>query len=1407
MKGKMNYFMLLVLMSFAGHAAAYHHEGEKSGKNGGKPNPKPVTTKATNCAPANYRLTMDFNDVSCQLETGGLLFRDRANNLATYTVPKKKGNEVVPTVIYAGALWMGGVDTNGLLKIAAVKFRTDGNDFWPGPLSVDLGSGNYNPALPQGDNAQRDHGAATIDPDQCLYYDQIFTITKAGVITFVTYYNCTTGDCPEPSNETMAQINAWPGNGEVSRGQDQFLAPFHDNDNDTRYEPEDGDYPWYDDILGINEVSCGTDRRVTLFGDITHWWVFNDKGNIHTESQGEPIGMEIHAQAFAFATDDEINKMTFYNYELINRGTQTLYNTYFSQYVDADLGNYNDDYAGCDVTRGLGYMYNGDADDEPNAGRPGFGTNPPAIGVDFFEGPYQDPDGMDNPGPVFDSVMKKWIVPSFQDAHDNKGIVYRGLGIGYGDGIVDNERYGMRNFTIYTNEPVPYGQADPESAAQYYNYMKGLWQFGDQLYYGGTGYPGAVGVTNTKTNYMFPANSDSLNWATGGIDPGFDWSEFEPLGAGSTSNPKGDRRFVQSAGPFTLRPGAINNITVGIVYARSYEGEIFSSVNSLKTADTKAQALFDNCFRILEPPRAPLMTIQEMGNELIIMLDNPKGSNNYKEAYIEEDVTGIVDPNGAGDTLPNGDPIIYDKYYRFEGYQIYQLKNAQVGVTDLDDQTVARLVAQCDIKNGVKRLINFETDEELGGFSFPVEKVKGSDEGIKHTFRVTEDLFASGDRKLVNFKTYYYLAVAYGYNNYKKYDPSDPLYLDGQKRPYLRSRVNAFGNPLEGIVAIPHAVSPELGGSQANASYGQTPRITRLDGTGNGGRELKLTTASENAIVANGFKGELEYDYNGGPINVKVIDPLNVVGGYFECQFHDYVGLSGNGNAPAEYKGIDTASWTVYHYNFKGPGATLIDSVTSVMTIDQRNEQVVMVPKWGVSIEIVQEKYYFPSAVASAIQLYTDPISSGISYSDSTKQWLDFVADDASFTPRNWLRTGTYNPQSGDCNTGLNYQNPCLYPDELGKDPEEQYNKLLGGGVGPHKLTGYQGDFMPLAYAPAFNGINLARQNASIKYLPSVDIVITKDPSKWTRCVVIELGRDASLNQGNGQPGALRNSLSVNKQGDPDGTGTKGMGWFPGYAIDLETGARLHMAFGENSFLGGDNGADMVWNPSSREFDASGLPVFGGNQPIWVFGVDINGEGCPYYDGVNNWVYDQFQTGTTASFKKVYTSLMWIANTLTAPGHAFLESDVRLKLRVNKQYADFTATGINGGRPMYSWSMDDLQTTLASKDVLASALDLINVVPNPYYAFSEYERNRVDTRVKIVNLPDQCNISIYNVSGKLIRQFRKDNQVTYIDWDLKNSVGVPVASGVYLIHVEVPGVGERIVKFFGGMRQVDLETI
>ncbi|MFM1810826.1 MAG: hypothetical protein RLZZ382_2051 [Bacteroidota bacterium] len=362
---KKQLFAALIAIVFIGsNALAYYGPNDKNKKPTGKPK--------ANCSPATAKYIMEFNDVRALIEQGGSMFQNRQNGVAAYEVPKGSNR----FAIFAGALWMGGTDVNGQLKLAALRYRA-GNDFWPGPLSVTPGTGNYNPLFPVGDGAIRDFGEANIDPDQCIAYDQFYTIRKAEVIRFNIWWECQAGittecdDVQAPSNEELNRIYNWPAHGDVSKGQDYFLAPYYDRDQDGNYNPDNGDHPWYDDILGRDDIQCGFDRRISLFGDETHWWVFNDKGNIHTETNGDPIGMEIRAQAFSFATNDEVNKMTFYNYELINRGTQTLYDTYFAQYLDADVGNYADDYAGCDVSRGLGYMYNGDLNDENDGGKLG----------------------------------------------------------------------------------------------------------------------------------------------------------------------------------------------------------------------------------------------------------------------------------------------------------------------------------------------------------------------------------------------------------------------------------------------------------------------------------------------------------------------------------------------------------------------------------------------------------------------------------------------------------------------------------------------------------------------------------------------------------------------------------------------------------------------------------------------------------------------------------------------------------------------------------------------------------------------------------------------------------------------------------------------------------------------------
>ncbi len=108
----------------------------------------------------------------------------------------------------------------------------------------------------------------------------------------------------------------------------------------------------------------------------------------------------------------------------------------------------------------------------------------------------------------------------------------------------------------------------------------------------------------------------------------------------------------------------------------------------------------------------------------------------------------------------------------------------------------------------------------------------------------------------------------------------------------------------------------------------------------------------------------------------------------------------------------------------------------------------------------------------------------------------------------------------------------------------------------------------------------------------------------------------------------------------------------------------------------------------------------------------------------------------------------------------------------------------------------------ANKDVL---LDKIHVVPNPYYGYTGYELNRYDTRVKIINLPERATVSIYSLDGTLVRRIEKDNaNVSFVDWDIRNAKGLPIAGGMYLVHVNAEGIGEKVIRWFGAMRPIDI---
>ena len=132
------------------------------------------------------------------------------------------------------------------------------------------------------------------------------------------------------------------------------------------------------------------------------------------------------------------------------------------------------------------------------------------------------------------------------------------------------------------------------------------------------------------------------------------------------------------------------------------------------------------------------------------------------------------------------------------------------------------------------------------------------------------------------------------------------------------------------------------------------------------------------------------------------------------------------------------------------------------------------------------------------------------------------------------------------------------------------------------------------------------------------------------------------------------------------------------------------------------------------------------------------------------------------------------------------------------------------GHPKYLFKIEGRQPSKLTEVAIENALDSVKMVPNPYYGFSEYESSQFTNTVKITNLPGKCTVTIYSLDGKFIRQYIRDevympyDQISpAIEWDLKNNKGIPVASGVYLVHIKAPDMGERTLKWFGIGRQYD----
>jgi hypothetical protein len=454
-------------------------------------------------------------------------------------------------------------------------------------------------------------------------------------------------------------------------------APFYDADSDGVYSPQI--------VSGAPVLFPDADEPGIADGDQVLWYAANDIGKSTPWGATTPFGMEFQLAVWGYARTDALGHVLFKKYRLIYKGTAStpatanITNMYMAQWSDPDLGQYADDFAGCDTVLSLGFIYNGGPVDVNYAA---FGLAPAAMGYDFLQGP---------------------LVPGVAGEDKNKN----GIDDGVDTGIFDLERTppGFINLPMtafiyfaaggrYSDPPFSYA-----GALQWNCMLKG-------------GPP-----TPQPPPCPAPPDDPFLGgpaghfWLWAGSDGTSSPNPDQPNGwvDGMVEGP-GDRRIILASGPFTMALGDTQELVSALVGGLGTTR--LKSIQVLKFRDKSVQLAYDNLFDLPKAPANPDVDVVALDKAIILDWESNPAAVQATEVPV------------------------YQGGYAFEGYKIYQLPTASSSLEE------AELLGSYDIVNGVRAIFQDTFDPETGEIlNLPVQL--GADNGIQRTFTITRDAVRS----------------------------------------------------------------------------------------------------------------------------------------------------------------------------------------------------------------------------------------------------------------------------------------------------------------------------------------------------------------------------------------------------------------------------------------------------------------------------------------------------------------------------------------------------------------------------------------------------------------------------------------------------------------------------------------
>jgi hypothetical protein len=147
-------YRFLIIMFFI--CLQYHADARKPDNIDGNRNTSDITSWRAACVRPTKQIEMQVNNVRARLLTGGDIWSE-----AQYIVPKPAPGQLPVSALYAGGVWIGGVDRAGNIKLSGVTYRSQGYDFFAGPLDIN----------------------GTTEQVQCQNWDRFFTVKPAVSVT------------------------------------------------------------------------------------------------------------------------------------------------------------------------------------------------------------------------------------------------------------------------------------------------------------------------------------------------------------------------------------------------------------------------------------------------------------------------------------------------------------------------------------------------------------------------------------------------------------------------------------------------------------------------------------------------------------------------------------------------------------------------------------------------------------------------------------------------------------------------------------------------------------------------------------------------------------------------------------------------------------------------------------------------------------------------------------------------------------------------------------------------------------------------------------------------------------------------------------------------------------------------